>query len=74
MVVHRSEKLVLVQALDQGTKALALSRVLIDVRAILRHASMRIPPAVGINLVVLSAHTAWAEEIFVLMCEAPSLG
>jgi hypothetical protein len=47
MLVHRSAKLVLVQSLDQGAKALALSLVLIDVRAILRHASMTIPLAGG---------------------------
>jgi hypothetical protein len=47
VLVHRSAKLILVQAFDQGAKALALSRVLIDVRAILRHASITIPLAGG---------------------------
>ena len=38
MLVHREAKFILVQALDQGAKAIALSGVLFDVRPILRHA------------------------------------
>jgi hypothetical protein len=47
VLVHLGAKLVLVEALDQGAKALTLSRVLIDVRRILRHASETIPLAGG---------------------------
>jgi hypothetical protein len=45
VLVYGSANLVLDLALDQGAKALALSRVLIQVRAILGHAFMTIPLA-----------------------------
>jgi hypothetical protein len=45
VLVHRREELLLAQALHEGAKALALPRVLLDVRAALRHDSSTIPPA-----------------------------
>ena len=47
VLVDRSAKLGRVQAFDEGAEALTLSRVQVDVRPVLRHASATIPAGDG---------------------------